>query len=343
MATTVGSLTRTAHRRDGQPLNVLCMPTHERYESGLARTGHNFYAVRAPGIKDWNRTYAPVPANYVLLNPSRAERQLPPDVDFDLVLSQNKFGQMQIARQFARQLQLPLVSLEHTLPPPAWGPGRLDALRQLRGHRNVFISAHSVGAWGWDPADPTVRVVRHGVDADTFSPNEMVADRRDHLLSVVNDWKNRDWCCGFALWQEATRGLPVAVVGDTPGLSAPAASVHDLVLHYRRARVFVNTSLVSPVPTALLEAMACGCAVVSTANCMIPEVVEHGVSGLLANDAAGIAGHCRTLLADAGLCKKLGEAARRTVLERFALGRFVADWDAVLREASEIVTNGETP
>jgi hypothetical protein len=130
---------------------------------------------------------------------------------------------------------------------------------------------------GLGPADPSVRVIHHGVDTDTFSPNDMLCDRKPHLLSVVNDWVNRDWCCGFNLWRETTKDLPGPRRRGTPGLSEPAKSVADLVMKYRSSLVFLNTSLISPVPTALLEAMACGCAVVSTRNCMIPEALRPGL------------------------------------------------------------------
>jgi glycosyltransferase involved in cell wall biosynthesis len=340
MATPVGSITRAATRRPDEPLNILTFPTHEAYESGLAKTGHNFYAVRAQGIKDWNRAYRPLPPNYVLLNPSRGDKQLPPDVDFDLVLSQNKFGQYQLAHQLSRRLHLPLVSLEHTLPVPAWSPAQRQALKEMRGHLNLFISEYSIGQWGWDAADPSVRVIKHGIETDTFSPNDMLCDRKPHLLSVVNDWVNRDWCCGFNLWREATKDLPVHVVGATPGLSEPAKSVADLVMKYRSSLVFLNTSLISPVPTALLEAMACGCAVVSTAGCMIPEVIEHGVNGFMSNDPKELASYCQLLLKNPDLAKAMGAAARETIIERFSLGRFVKDWDAILREAADVVYTG---
>jgi hypothetical protein len=39
----------------------------------------------------------------------------------------------------------------------------------------------------------------------------------------------------------------------------------------------------------------------------------------------------RALLADPVLARRVGEAGRRTALERFAIGRFVADWDRLLR------------
>ena len=674
MATTIGSITRAATRKPGEPLNILTCPTHERYESGLTKTGHNFYAFRTGQVKDWNRTYAPLPENYTLLNPSRGGNQLPPDVDFDLVLSQNKFGQFQILSQIARQLHLPLVSIEHTLPVPQWTKSQRESLKQMRGELNLFISGYSIEQWGWDPLDPSVRVIHHGIDTDTFSPNDMICDRKPHLLSVVNDWVNRDWCqpagqklftpngfvnvedvyvgmqvltddgknhivtkvferdyhgdmvsikigpkyeyrftpqhairvwrgsqwcyveasrvcvgdklrfpvhsqtdfsfrgneeawligmivgdgsisqngcvsvsfhgdkqqvservanamklfglnpnisqrpqrrganagvveatsnlfgewlkcnigskwskrlpdfiinsskeirlsalqglweadgsfkngeghqpracfstispalasqvhsllhsfgvrcstsrhkrttnkssgqivpiyrvvangidnvercrklisdgvinepyqyvvesvslesewsgkvyncevsedhsyvvypgfvshncCGFSLWQNVSKGLPVEVVGATPGLSQPAKSVPDLVMKYRSAQVFLNTSLISPVPTSLLEAMSCGCAVVSTSTCMIPEIIQNGVNGFISNDPAELTMYCKVLLENAELRKKLGEQARQTILNRFSMSKFVATWDKYLREAASAVFTG---
>jgi glycosyltransferase involved in cell wall biosynthesis len=340
MTTPIGSITRAATRQPGEPLNVLTFPTHERYQSGLGKTNAIYYLFRAPQVKDWNQTYAPLPENHILLNPSKGMRQLPADVDFDLVLSQNKFGQFQIASQLSRQLHLPLVSLEHTLPVPAWDQPTRDALKRMRGHLNLFISEYSIGQWGWDVADPSVRVIHHGIDTDTFSPNEMLCDRRPHLLSVVNDWVNRDWCCGFRLWQDVSRERPVRVVGATPGLSEPAKSVHDLVMAYRSSLVFLNTSLISPVPTALLEAMSCGCAVVSTATCMIPEVIRHEENGFVSNDPKELRFYCDLLLKNPDLARAMGAAARQTILERFSLGRFVSNWNGLLAEAANTVYTG---
>lgn len=334
MASIVGSIIRAATRKPGEPLNILCCPTHERYESGLAKTEHNFYAIRTEGVKDWDRTYAPLPNNYTLLNPSRASNQVPPDLDFDLVLSQNKFGQYQILSQIAGKLQLPLVSLEHTLPHPSWDGRQKSELRELRGERNVFISNFSVGQWGWSPKDPTLRVIHHGIDTETFCPNEMLCDRKPLLLSVVNDWINRDWCCGYNLWKDVTKDLPVLAVGKTPGLSEPAKSIPDLVMKYRSSRVFLNTSLISPVPTALLEAMACGCAVVSTATAMIPEVITHGEDGFIANDPKELRSYCQMLLQDEELAGEVGRRARETVLAKFSMGAFVEKWNRVFEEVS---------
>jgi len=333
MSSPAASITRAATRKFGEPLNILTFPTHERYESLLCRTGHNFYAYRAEGIKDWNSNYAPLPENYQLLNPDMGASQLPLHIDFDLVLSQNKFGQFQIAEPIARRLHLPLISLEHTLPVPQWPQGVKESTKYMRGDANVFISGYSIKGWEWESNHDDTLIITHGVDSETFKPQGL--ERENHALSVVNDWINRDWCCGFTLWQRVIEGLPFKVVGDTPGLSLPASSTKDLVNSYASSRIFLNTSTISPVPTVLLEAMACGCAVVTTATCMIPEIVENGVNGFISNDEKELKQYVVDLLNNEDLAKEIGENARRTVVEKFSQEDFIKKWDSTFKKTAQ--------
>lgn len=335
MATPVSSITRASTRKPGEPLNILCMPTHERYESGLCKTGHNFYAWRTldGNLKDWDETYAKLPSNYSLLNPARGNNQIPSWIDFDLVLSQNKFGQYQIARQIADQLQLPLVSLEHTLPMPVWGDNQINILRKMSGDVNVFINDFSRKAWGWGE---DVKVIHHGIDTDTFSPNNKIT-RRSVLLSVNNDWINRDWCLNFSGWKRISKGLTTYVIGKTPGLSYPAKDIEDLVNIYRSSYIYLNTTTHSPIPTALLESMACGCVPVSTATCSIPDVIINGENGFISNDENELRRYCQILLKNPDLCEKMGRKARETILEKFNMETFVKEWNNIFIQASEII------
>lgn len=342
MPTPVQTIVRKATREDGKPVNIMTFPTHERYETGLAKTGQRFYAWQGPNIKTWNRTYAPVPDNYHLLDGKKLDAQLPLWADIDFVLSQNKYGQYDIARKIASQLQCPLITLEHTLPAPNLPRGFIWQLSQMKGDIDVFISEFSIEQWGWNKDDPNVEVVRHGVDTDLFSPYEdnmfsTEADiKREPLVcSVVNDWMNRDWCCGFRLWKDTVgwpnSSLPLNVWGDTKGLSV-AADVPELVKQYRRSRVFLNTSLISPVPTVLLEAMSAGCAVVSTNTCMIPEFIQHGENGFMGSNPQELRGYVDLLLRDEKLAKRMGQAARRTILENFSMPAFVDKWNEIFRK-----------
>jgi hypothetical protein len=311
---------------DKKQYNILTWPTHERYESGLAKTGHNFFAWSAPAPvgKGWNKSYANIPDNYTILNIKNRDSQLYQDVGIDFILSQNKFGQFDIAQQLQKYHGVPIINLEHTLPATDWHPQQIVVMKKMAGDVNVFISEHSRKAWGWEPDEALV--VHHGVDTDIFKPGD--APRENTCLSVVNDWKGRDWCCNYQGWKRIIKGLPFKVLGSNPGLSEPAG-VDELSLAYRNSRIFVNTSTVSPIPTALLEAMSSGCAIVTTATCMIPEVVENGVNGFMSNDEAELRGYIELLLKDEALAARLGQAARETIEKRFSMDKFVNNWNAV--------------
>lgn len=334
--TPLGNIIRAATRKPGEPLNILTFCTHERIETFLCKTGHNFYALQGPSIKTWNEHYAPIPPNYVILNGKKGPNQIPAEIDFDLILAQS-IGHFRLAYPIAKQFHLPLVRYEHTLPVDSWPAHVKKELRQMDGDLNVFISEFSRDVWGFGKTKNS-HVIHHGLDTEKFSPGEF--ERKPVLLSVVNDWVNRDYFCGFNFWKQATQGLPTKVFGSTPGLSEPAKDVDELIRGYQQSQIFVNTSLVSPIPTALLEAMACGCAVISTNTCMIPEVIEDGKNGILCETPDQMRKACQELLSNKVLCRELGQNARRTIEERFTLGRYIQDWQRIFVEASEMVFGG---
>ena len=121
-------------------------------------------------------------------------------------------------------------------------------------------------------------------------------------------------------------------MGETEGLSKAASSVDDLVGEYNACGLFLNTSTLRPVPTTLLEAMSCGGAVVSTATCMIPEVITHGENGLISNDENELRSYVEALLNDDKLRDKLGKPARETVVARFSQDKFVDNWNTLFDE-----------
>lgn len=338
MASILGSLIRNATRKDGDRLNIISFPTHESYQSSLAGTNADFWLWRGEGIKDWCTSYRQLPKNHHLLDPNKGDEQIPVDVNIDAILSQNPAGQFPVAYKLSKNLHVPLITITHTLPPPNADANYLQQIKNMRGDENIFISEFSRDAWGWGESE--ARVIHHGIDSEKlFKPNPRKT-RDKHILSVVNDWRNRDWCCNFSGWERVTKGLPVKVLGDNPGLSQPAKSLTDLINNYQGSLVFLNTSTISPVPTALLEAAACGCAIVSTSNCMIPEIFTNGKDSYLTNDDKAMRIYLEKLLADPALAQKMGSAARETVRTKFGLDKFVQNWDMVLRESSNLIFKG---
>lgn len=339
MPSLVTSALRVATRQHDEPLNILTSPCHERYEQMLCKTGHRFWAYRCPQVKDWNTTFAPVPDNYVLLNPLKGDGQLPGEVDFDLVLSQNKAGQYQLLSQIANHLHVPLVSLEHTLPHPSWPQAQVDYLKSLRGHLNVFISEYSRDKWGWK--EGSAHVIHHAVDPEMFSPSPAVQKKR-HILSVVNQLRERDWCCGYHFWEEATGGLPRLHVGDSPdGWSRPARDISELVNYYRECGVFVDTASASPIPSVVLEAMACQCVVISRGNAMVPSIIKDGVNGFIREDPQGMREQALKVLERPEEFTEVGLRARQTVVEKFSMSKFINNWKVVFLLAAEMPYRGQ--
>ena len=346
MPSPVQSIMRAATRDRGGKLNILTFPTHERYESNLCATGHDFYSVVVPGHTKagWDLDYAQIPENYTFIQDIN---NIPLMLDIDMVLSQNKYGQFEISQEIANRYNCPIISLEHTCPPNVNlfpelsqnAASMIQSFYQKQGNINLFISEWSRKEWGWQ--DTEADVIHHGIDMNTFAPLIPMDDRNNDALSIVNGWEERDWCCGYNLWQSIVQrgGFPTKVVGKNPGLSEPATDIYNLVEHYNNSRIFLNTSTASPIPTTVLEAMACGCAVVSTATCMIPEIIEHGKNGLISNDEEMLADYVNTIRNDIDLAKSLGEEARKTVAERFSMDSFVNKWNVIFAMADQMGEN----
>lgn len=329
----VSSIIRAATKKENIPYEILSFPTHERYQGRLAGTNANFYLWWQKGIKEWKFEYEKLANNHRMLDHRLGNSQIPLWLDLDCILSQNKFGQIQISKQIGRQLQLPIISLEHTLPMPNWPKERLRQLKDLRGDINLFISEYSRAEWGWDENE--AEVVHHGVDCD-FWKNDDSIQRQNFVLGICNDWVNRGYICGFDIWQEVTKGLNAVAVGDTPGLSKPAKNTEELRNFYRSCGVFINTSRVSPIPTVVLEAMANSCAIVSTDNCMLPEIIKNGENGFITNDKTKMREYLLLLLNDKDLAYTMGQKARETVVEKFGLDKFVRRWNEIFDKIPNI-------
>lgn len=310
--------------------NILCTPCHERFSSNLASLPHTFYMLHKPGVtKPWVHHYAKLPDNHILIDFS--EESLPKNTRFDIVLSQNKFGNFQIVAPLAQQLNIPLVSLEHTLPVPTWTKKQIDLTTQMRGKVNMFISESSIEKWGFSKDDPSVRVLKHAIDSDKFKPVEN-GHNDGRILSVVNDLINRDIFCGWNLYQRLTKGLPINPVGDTKGFSEPAKDTDDLISKYQNASVFLNTSLVSPIPMSLLEAASVGAPIVSTNTCEIPYIFTDGIHGFFSNDEGYLRSKLIWCLENPAEAKKLGQSARQLIIERFNLKQHLDTWNEVFEE-----------
>lgn len=101
-----------------------------------------------------------------------------------------------------------------------------------------------------------------------------------------------------------------------------AGNQHDMPAVFGEFDVMLLTSHSEAMPLALMEAMASGLPVVATKVGGVADLVQHEVTGWLANagDHDGLAARVIDLLSDAPLRKSAGDAARARTVERFGIG-----------------------
>jgi glycosyltransferase involved in cell wall biosynthesis len=101
----------------------------------------------------------------------------------------------------------------------------------------------------------------------------------------------------------------------------PYQPAHKLPQYYNLFDLLLLPSLRDGLPNALLEGMACGCAVIGSETGGMLDVIRPGENGVLVppGDAAALAAAVNALLDDDPYRKHLGEKARQTVLSGYTL------------------------
>lgn len=124
----------------------------------------------------------------------------------------------------------------------------------------------------------------------------------------------------------------------------PQGEVAEMI---RLATVFVLPSIIAPdgqmegIPVALMEAMAASRPVVASALSGVPELIEHGVTGLLVdpNNPEMLANAIRRIADDPEAAARLGEAGRERVAAEFALRENVSrlrEWLDRMNPAADV-------
>lgn len=110
--------------------------------------------------------------------------------------------------------------------------------------------------------------------------------------------------------------------------------VTDLPATLALADLQVHPARIEGVPLAICEGMAAALPIVASAVGGLPEVLEHGTSGLLVpeGDEAAFAASVLALVRDPGRARGLGEAARRFIEDDYSLARAVRAVEATYAE-----------
>jgi starch synthase len=225
-----------------------------------------------------------------------------------------------------------------------------------------------------DPAK--VKVVHNGIDVSQWNRDEAddiirplgIDPERPSVVFVGRNTRQK----GVPYLLRAAAKLPADVqlvlclgAADTPELAAETARLieelqsqrsgviliermlprNEVIQVLSHATAFACPSIYEPLGIVNLEAMACGAAVVASATGGIPEVVEHGKTGLLVpieqvTDGTGIpldpekyvtdfAEALIEVVSDPARARAIGEAGRRRAEEHFS-------WESITETTLEV-------
>ncbi len=172
--------------------------------------------------------------------------------------------------------------------------------------------------------DSLIEVVHNGINDDEYFP--CVADElRNGVGTIYADHAPKDPATIRAsLGRLAAMrpdipqyvfGIPRRPKAIRPSVYRRYPSVEQARELYSRSLVWILASRSEGLPGSVLEAMACGCVVVSTDCGGSRDIIVDGENGFLVNvgDVDAIVDRTRWLLSDQVLRGRLREASRRTV------------------------------
>lgn len=197
-----------------------------------------------------------------------------------------------------------------------------------------------------------LHVVQNGVDIDQFKVNPTLPSDPS-LLAVGRLHPIKRWDRLLkVIASVAARGLRFFVrhAGDGPlsgELQAQAKHLgvdrlieflgprRDIAALLADSTLLIHTADNEGCPNVVMEAMACGRAVVSTDAGDVPYLVEDGKTGFVVRrgDDATLADRTATLITDRALCRSMGKAGRTRAEQEFGLNRLVSETLGAYKEA----------
>jgi N-acetyl-alpha-D-glucosaminyl L-malate synthase BshA len=206
-----------------------------------------------------------------------------------------------------------------------------------------------------------INVIPNFVDTEKFQPalykDTDAKESRDVVVTHISNFRPvkriQDLVYAMRIVTKEAPNSRLVLVGDGPERHKIERLVDQLDLSrhvyftgYRSdiphllgcTDVIVLCSETESAPLTLLEGMSSGLPVVATDVGGIPEIVDHNVNGYLVSlkHPEAIAERILELNADPKLRRRMGDAARKTVLERYTIDKIVEQYT----EVYERITSG---
>jgi hypothetical protein len=260
----------------------------------------------------WNENVRPKPKNLFEIDSSNINLK-----DFDILLTQSQGQNL----KFRGNNSIKKINLEHTYP-------MNDNLKiDVDANIKVYITESSKKMW----RDPSGFVIRHGIDSGEWKTCDYSLNS---VLTTVHAFQQRDWACGYNLYMESTMDIDNKIFGsENEVIGAEQTLSYDHLRDIKsRYPIYLNTSLRSPVPFALLEAMAAGMIVVSTPTCEIPFYIKNGINGFLCRDSKSFNLLLKDILNNKEKYIRVGNKAKNDIKNLASIELFVNQWNFIFKK-----------
>jgi glycosyltransferase involved in cell wall biosynthesis len=307
-------------------MRILFWHVHGSYSTALVQGSHAYVVPVLPDRGPDGRGRAQTwewPSSAVELAPEELR-----DTDIDVVVLQRPHELEDLCETWTGRRpgrDIPAVYLEHNAP-----QGRIADMRHPAADRDELLLVHVThfNDLFWDAGSTPTRVIEHGI----VDPGDRYTGELPRSAVVINEARRRARVTGTDLLDRFATAAPLDLFGMDAGAlggeDLPQERLHD---EMARRRVYLHPIRWTSLGLSLIEAMHLGMPVVALGTTEAAEAVPPD-AGLVSTDVDRLTEAIRRLVGDREEAAERGRAARAAALERFGLGRFLADWDAVLSE-----------
>jgi hypothetical protein len=311
-------------------MRILLWHVHGAWTTAFVQGGHEYLVPvlpdRGPDGRGRARTY-PWPASVREVTPEAAAQA---DVDVVLLQRPEELGGLAERWLGGRRpgRDLPAVYIEHNSP-----QGRVADMRHPCADRSDLTLVHVTwfNQLFWDAGATATRVIEHGIP----DPGPRYTGELPRAAAVINEPARRGRVTGTDLLGRLAANVPVDLFGIGAGAlggieDLPQRRLHD---EMARRRVYLHPVRWTSLGLSLIEAMHLGMPVVALATTEVPAAVPPE-AGVVSNRPDDLSAGLRRLTADPDEAREMGRLARTAALERYGLGRFLADWEDLLQEVT---------
>lgn len=232
-------------------------------------------------------------------------------------------------------VDIPAVYLEHNAPTQHAVQSRHQVVTDERLAHVDVVHVTWFNAMAWDCGSARTTVVEHGIPDLGLRYTGV----EPSVVAVINEAVRRGRVAGTDLLIDFATHIPTYLYGIQSEQLATHLAGHDNIsyseLHEKmpRHRAYLHPNRWTSLGLSLLEAMTLGMPVLALSTTEAPLAVPPE-AGLLSNDIRALRDQGKRWLDDPTAAREAGLAGRAYALQRYGLGRFLDDWDAVLESAT---------